>query len=100
MRLVFITAEAQRDLVEINAYLRREAPFQADDVLERLDRSCDDLAVHAMAFPLLPGRENRSVRRRVVYPYNVLYRVREDRVEILHVLHGARDVDRLLFPEG
>ena len=99
MRPVLITAEAQRDLGEIHAYLQREAPFQADDVLERLERSCQDLAIHAMAFPLLPGREERGVHRRVVYPYNVLYRVREEQVEVLHVLHGARDISRLLFSE-
>lgn len=100
MRPVFITAEAQRDLSEIHAYLRREASFQADDVLERLEKSCQDLAIRAMAFALLPGREERDVHRRVVYPYYVLYRVRDEQVEILHVLHGARDIDPLLFREG
>ena len=43
--------------------------------------------------------------RRAVYAaapfrdYLIFYRVTAEAVEILRVLHGARDIDRLLFPE-
>jgi toxin ParE1/3/4 len=99
MKAVFITVEAQRDLAEIEDYLHREAPFQADQLLDRLEDACHDLASQALLYPLFPGREERGVRRRVVYPYNIMYRVNGDNVEIVHVLHGARDADRILFPE-
>lgn len=90
MRAVVITAEAERDLKAIHGYLVQEAPLQA---------ACENLADAAMQYPLFPGRENRGVRRRVVRPYNVLYRVREDVVEVVHVRHGARDAIRILFPD-
>ncbi len=32
--------------------------------------------------------------------YLILYRIRADDVQIVRVLHGARDVDRQLFEEG
>lgn len=99
MRTVVITSEAEHDLREIHAYLLREAPFQADVTLARLQSAIENLADAALQYPLFPGREDRGVRRRVVRPYNVLYRVREDLVEVVHVLHGARDAIRILFPE-
>ncbi|RYE85861.1 MAG: type II toxin-antitoxin system RelE/ParE family toxin [Hyphomicrobiales bacterium] len=100
MREVVITAEAAHDLQEIHAYLLREAPSQADVALARLEAACTNLAETALQYPLFPGREERGVRRRVVRPYNVLYRLRGDLVEVVHVLHGARDAERLLFPEN
>ncbi len=44
MKTVFITVQAQRDLAEIETYLRAEAPFQADALLDRLEDACQDLA--------------------------------------------------------
>ena len=99
MREVVITAEAARDLREIHSYLLREAPWQADVTMARLEAACENLAATALQYQLFPGREERGVRRRVVRPYNVLYRVGDDVVEIVHVLHGSRDTDRILFPE-
>ncbi|MBB5518745.1 plasmid stabilization system protein ParE [Amphiplicatus metriothermophilus] len=29
----------------------------------------------------------------------IFYRIEVDAVEILHVIHGARDYERILFPE-
>lgn len=99
MRTVFITVQAQRDLAEIETYLRAEAPFQADALLDRLEDACQDLAAQALLYPLFAGREDRGVGRRVVYPYNILYRLKGENVEIVHVLHGARDAERILFPD-
>ena len=51
------------------------------------------------AFPLLPDWEDRGVRRRSHGNYLIFYRVHADQVEVLHVLHGARDYERILFPD-
>jgi plasmid stabilization system protein ParE len=42
--------------------------------------------------------ESHGVRRRPVGDYLIFYRVAADRVEVVHVLHGARDYEALLFP--
>jgi plasmid stabilization system protein ParE len=31
--------------------------------------------------------------------YLIFYRVEADRVSIIHILHGARDYEALLFPD-
>jgi plasmid stabilization system protein ParE len=50
------------------------------------------------SFPLLPGREESGIRRRPYGDYLIFYRI-ADAVEVLHVLHGAVDDERLLFPD-
>jgi toxin ParE1/3/4 len=51
------------------------------------------------AYPLLPNWEDRGVRRRVHGNYLIFYRISADVVEFLHVLHGATDYERVLFPD-
>jgi toxin ParE1/3/4 len=49
------------------------------------------------AFPLLAHRKNKDVRRRVHGNYLIFYRVGADRIDVLHVLHGAQDYESWLF---
>ena len=53
-----------------------------------------------MPRPLVPRFERHGIRRRPYGDYLIFYRVEEDRVAIVHILHGARDYERLLFPEA
>jgi toxin ParE1/3/4 len=49
---------------------------------------------------LVPRYEHTGVRRRPYGNYLIFYRISDDRIEVLHVLHGARDYESILFPEG
>lgn len=42
---------------------------------------------------------NRGVRRRPHGNYLIFYRVTPESVEVLHILHGARDYEAVLFPD-
>ena len=53
----------------------------------------------ARAFPLLPGWEDQGVRRRAFGDYLIFYRISSRDVQVLRVLHGARDYERILFPD-
>lgn len=85
------TATAHEDLVEIWCYHAERDVAVADRYARRFDRLFDRLA----AMPYI-GRDRSDLRPRmrtvVVWPYIVYFRPREDGVEILRVLHGARNV--------
>ncbi|MGZ8218664.1 type II toxin-antitoxin system RelE/ParE family toxin [Methylomagnum sp.] len=51
------------------------------------------------AFPLIPRYERHGIRRRAHRDYLIFYRVGEGFVEVIHILHGARDYEALLFPQ-
>ena len=51
------------------------------------------------AYPLVPRYEHFGIRRRPFGRYLIFYRVNEDAIEIIHILHGARDYEAILFPE-
>jgi toxin ParE1/3/4 len=46
-----------------------------------------------------PRHEHLGIRRRPFGNYLIFYRVAADAIEVVHILHGARDYEPLLFPE-
>jgi len=48
----------------------------------------------------VPRYEHTGIRRSLFGNYLIFYRVGDDRIEVIHILHGARDYEPLLFPEN
>jgi toxin ParE1/3/4 len=47
----------------------------------------------------VPRYEQFGIRRRPFGNYLIFYRVGPDAIEVVHILHRARDFEPLLFPE-
>jgi toxin ParE1/3/4 len=99
MRLV-ITDEASADLFEIGEWISAGNPRRALSFVDELKARCARLTDMPRAYPLVPRREASGVRRLPHGDYLIFYRVRDDTVEIIHVLHGARDYEPILFPDS
>ena len=86
--------KAADDLLEIWLYIGRDNVRAADRLLARIEESCSKLVDYPAIGParddIGPGIRMLSVGR-----YLILYRQRRDRVEIVRVVHGARDVSNL-----
>ncbi len=52
------------------------------------------------AFPLVPRYERYGIRRRSHGNYLIFYQISGERIDVIHVLHGAREYLRLLLPDG
>ena len=91
---VFRTRRAREDLVEIWRYVARDNPLAADDLLGRIDESCRLLADNPELGPARPDIRP-GLRYFVVERYVVLYRAIEGGVEVVRVVHGARDLFNL-----
>jgi toxin ParE1/3/4 len=100
MRYLVVVAEtAEDDLKVILDYVALESPLRAERMAARLEQAVADLADSAMRYAEMPVNDPRNVRRRVVGSYAIYYRVEGSRVDVLHILHGARDAKKLLFPD-
>jgi plasmid stabilization system protein ParE len=97
---VFITAEAEADLESIGDYIARDNPMRALSFVRELYQLCLDIADMPQAWPLVPRYEHHGIRRRVHGRYLIFYRMADGRITILHILNGAMDVERILFPDG
>jgi toxin ParE1/3/4 len=57
------------------------------------------LADAPRGYPLVPSYEQLGIRRCPFGNYLISYRVGTDAIEIVHLLHGARNYEPLVFPE-
>jgi toxin ParE1/3/4 len=97
--IVVFAKEALDDLDRIAATIAEENPKRAVGFIRELRQRCEGLADMPHRFQLVPRYEREGVRRRIAGNYLIFYRVGEGSVEILHILHGARDYEQILFPE-
>ena len=83
--------QAKEDLLEIWAYIAADNPAAADNLLRRIDKKSRTLA----DYPYM-GRERSDIDPGLysfpVGNYLIFYEHTDNGIEIVRVLHGARDV--------
>ena len=98
MRVV-LSAAARADLQGIADHIASDNPRRAATFVRELRAAIRRIGDMPRAFPLVPRYEHHGIRRRPWRNYLIFYVVEDDQVGIVHVLHGARDYEALLFPD-
>ena len=98
MRLrAVISGPAQRDAAEISSYYEAAAgPEIAGRVVRAISAAVSKLARSPGLGHAKPGLPWADCRFYLVRPHFIVYRVREERLEILRVIHAARDLAAIL----
>src|SRR5436309_1485230 len=94
-----ITAQARADLEAAWDSVAESNEAAADRLLDTILKQA---RLHAQ-FPLMGRPRNdlaANVRSFVVRPYVVFYRPVENTIEVLRVLHGARDIEGIFAEES
>jgi plasmid stabilization system protein ParE len=79
--------------------LQSRAPAAPLKLVRELRGKCESLLDALRGYPLVPRYKHWGIRRRPFGSFPIFYRVREDAIDIIHIVHGARDYESLLFPE-
>ena len=91
MSQAFVTRLAREDLLSIWSYIAADNPAAADRVLDAIDRRCALLADDPALGPARPDIAPQ-LRYSPVGSYLIFYRQVAEGVEIVRVLHGARNL--------
>ena len=94
---VEVSPEAEADIDEIGRYISRDSPTRAASFMQELLAACHAVGQFPSAAPIMAGQAGGELRRKVFGRYLIFYRVTPTLVEIVRVLHGARNVQRILF---
>ena len=89
-----IASFARQDLREIAEYIARDDPVRAETFIKELGAKIRLLALQPL---LYPSREEwqAGLRSALHHRYHIVFRIDNDCVEVLRILHGARDIDGL-----
>jgi toxin ParE1/3/4 len=91
---IFQSPAAENDLIDIWCSIAADSPAAADRVLDQIAERILQLIDFPESGPARPeiAAEARALS---VANYLVLYRILERRIEIIRVVHGARDIEAL-----
>ncbi len=91
-----LTLPAVADLCEIEDYINKNNIFAAQNLIHRLELRCKSLTrnphLGSKRDYLKPGLRTITESKN----YLICYRIRKDSIEVLRILHGARDVEKIL----
>lgn len=85
---------AEDDLLEIWLYIAEDNQQAATRVLQSINEKCQLLADNAKFGPARPDIAP-DMRYFVVGSYLILYREAQNGIEVVRVLHGARNLDAI-----
>lgn len=97
MRLVF-TSAAVADLDAIASWIAQDNPSRALGFVKELRAACFEIVDFPKSYPLVPRYAEFKIHKKAHGNYLIFYQIGMDAVEIIHILHGARDYELVLFP--
>jgi toxin ParE1/3/4 len=94
-RKVIWTEIAWRDLESVAEYIARDSVHYAGVFVREIRAASRTLGVYSERGRIVPELSDNSIRELLVGNYRLIYGVEADKVYILALLHGARDLEEL-----
>jgi toxin ParE1/3/4 len=92
------TEPALEDVRAIVAFVGRDSPGYAQRLADRIMQAPESLAAFPRLGGMVPEFEQDDIREVIVRPYRVIYQLREDKVFVVAVIHGSRDLPAVFKP--
>jgi len=89
---VLWTENALKHLLDIYEYISQNSPTYATRMVDRLTRRSEQIANFPMSGREVPEYEAEDIREVIEKPYRIIYRVKSDQIDILAVVHAARQL--------
>ncbi|GJL53085.1 MAG: plasmid stabilization protein [Nitrospirales bacterium] len=83
---------ARTDLRELKAYIAKDSPFYARRFIERIITAVGKLSQPPHLGRLVPEAQRDDVRELLIQHYRVIYQTKDERLCIVTVVHGSRDL--------
>ena len=90
------TQSALADLRAVHSRIARSSKPYAQSMVERIFNRTAILANYPFFGPEVAEYQDEMIRELFEDPYRIIYRLLEDRVDIVAVVHGARRLRRKL----
>jgi toxin ParE1/3/4 len=82
--------EALEDLESIAAYIQKNSEFYARAIVTKILDAAKIIGNFPHAGRMVPELNDETIRERFIYSYRLVYKVEEQRVLIVAVIHGKR----------
>lgn len=84
---------ARSDIRDLKAYIAKDSPYYAQRFIERVIASVEKLEEFPKIGRPVPEAEGHDDVRELIYQgYRIIYRTLPERIFIVTILHGSRDL--------
>jgi toxin ParE1/3/4 len=91
MKLIW-TDPSIEDLRAVRDYIARDSDYYAADLVEQVVLSVERLLRFPRLGRVVPEAQDENIRELVHQNYRIIYRIAGERIEILTIVHGSRDL--------
>jgi toxin ParE1/3/4 len=88
-RLVW-SPEAIEDIESIASYIERDSAWYAKAVASRIVETAERIPEFPNLGRVVPETADNSIRERFVYHYRIIYRIEQDCILVVAVIHDRR----------
>ncbi|HOE10010.1 MAG TPA: type II toxin-antitoxin system RelE/ParE family toxin [bacterium] len=86
------TNTAPEHLEAIHDYIARDSTTYARQLVHRLTRKSQQIVNFPFSGRKVPKYDSDRTREVIEFPYRIIYFIKSDRIDVLAVIHGARDI--------
>lgn len=86
------TEAALDDLESIAGYIARDSRYYASVVVREVREATRSITFMPLKGRIVPELDDESVREIFVRHYRLVYRIKNDGVYLIGIIHGARDL--------
>ncbi len=86
------TNNAIEHLVNIYEHIALNSPTYAKRMMDRITRRSEQIANQPLSGRKVPEYEAEDIRELIEKPYRIIYRIKSDQIDVLAVIHGARQL--------
>ena len=91
MKIVW-TDPAVEDLRNLHSYIAKDSNEYASSFVEKIILSVDKLADFPKLGRVVPEADQEMIRELLYHNYRIIYRIKNELIEILTVVHGRQDL--------
>ena len=91
MKLVW-TEPAVIDLESIRDYIAKDSEYYASLFIEKIIAAVEKISVFPQLGREVPEYKNSNIREVLYYHYRLIYEIVDNKILILTIVHGARDL--------
>jgi len=84
------TQNAIDHLVNIYEHIAINSPMYARGMIDKLTRRSEQIADYPFSGRKVPQYDAEDVREIIEAPYRIIYRVKQDQIDVIAVVHCAR----------
>jgi len=84
------TRNAVDQLVNIYEYISLNSPTYGKQMVDKITHRSEQIADHPLSGRKVPEYEAQDIRELIEKPYRIIYRIKQDQIDVLAVIHGAQ----------